>query len=196
MESPFTSESSSHKKQLQKFIFVNYSGDPELQKYHGKAIALDAKDCDAPFPSLFLLQEMRVRAFRPFSPLNPSMPNDSPWQEWIVSDGVFDHVSGSFKRDNLPDNSSNGSISVPPQRQLLPAMTDASGVSSGDLPLEPLNMDVIAEIVNATRAMPSWKACVKACEEGSSWTGTAEENIQKYFSSSDNTQRASSTFDH
>ena len=188
-------ELSIHKKQDEKFIFVNYSGDPGLRKYHGKAIALDTKDYDAPFPSLFLLHEMRVRAFRPFSPLNPAMPSDSPWQEWIESDGVLDHVSGSFKRDNLPDNSSNGSTSVLPQRQSLPAMTNGSDMCSGELPLEPLNMDLIAEIVNATRAMPSWKACIRACEEGSSWTGTAEENIQRYFSSIDNTQRTSSTFD-
>jgi len=43
-----------------------------------------------------------------------------------------------------------------------------------------LNPDVIADILAATRAMPSWKACQM---EGTGWTGTAEENIQKYVSS-------------
>ncbi|KAF8338519.1 hypothetical protein F5887DRAFT_982643 [Amanita rubescens] len=43
-----------------------------------------------------------------------------------------------------------------------------------------LNADVIADILAATRAMPSWKACQV---EGTDWTGTAEENIQKYISS-------------
>jgi hypothetical protein len=43
-----------------------------------------------------------------------------------------------------------------------------------------LNANIIDDIFAATRAMPSWKACEV---EGTSWTGTAEENIQKYISS-------------
>lgn len=129
---------------------------------------------------------MRVRAFRPFAPLNPAMPGDSPWQEWIGSDRVFDHFSNSFKRDNLPDNSENGRGTVPLRHQVLPAMTNGGGMSSGERPLDPLDTDVIAEILAATHAMPSWKDC----EGGKSWTGTAEENIQKYLSSIHNTQRA------
>jgi hypothetical protein len=43
-----------------------------------------------------------------------------------------------------------------------------------------LNADVIADILAATRAVPSWKA---RQIEGTSWTGTAEENIKKYVSS-------------
>jgi hypothetical protein len=42
-----------------------------------------------------------------------------------------------------------------------------------------LNADVITDILTATCAMLSWKACQI---EGMSWTGTAEENIQKYAS--------------
>jgi len=159
---------------IQKYVFVNYSGDAELQKYHGKAVAIDIKDRYAPFPSLFLFHEMRCRGFHPFSPLNPTMPGDSPWQEWIELDGVFDHLSGSFKRNNTPDNSDNGCVTVPPLRQCLPP---ADSASSGEHPLEPLNKDVITEILTATRAMSSWKAC-----EESRWSGTAEENIEKYIS--------------
>jgi hypothetical protein len=176
---PFSLESCIHKKQVQKFVFVNYSGDPDLQKYHGKAIALDVEDCCAPLPSLFLIHEMRVRAFRPFAPLNPAMPSDSPWQEWIESDRVFDNLSNSFKRDNLPDNSENGSVPVPPRPEILPVMTNTGDMSSGECPLDPLDEDVIVEILAATYAMPSWKDC----EGGKSWTGTAEENIQKYLAS-------------
>jgi hypothetical protein len=187
VSSPLHLELSIHKKQTRKLVFVNYSGDPELQKHHGKAIAIDLDDCCAPLPSLFLIHEMRVRAFRPFAPLNPSIPGDSPWQEWIESDGVFDHFSDSFKRDNLPDNS----VTVPPRHQVLPAVTNAGGMSSGERLLESLDTDVVAEILTATRAMPSWNDC----EEGKSWTGTAEENIQKYLSSIHNTHRASSSCD-
>jgi hypothetical protein len=42
-----------------------------------------------------------------------------------------------------------------------------------------MNDGAIAEILTATRAMPSWRACVM---EGTSWTGKAEENIGKYVS--------------
>jgi hypothetical protein len=109
---------------------------------------------------------------------NPAMPDDSPWQDWIESDGVFDHVLGSFKRNN--DNSGNGSATVPPLCQFLPP---ANGAPSGEHPLEPLNTDLITGIVTATRALPSWKVC----EEGR-WSGTAEENIEKYISSQKHTK--------
>lgn len=43
-----------------------------------------------------------------------------------------------------------------------------------------LNADVVGDILAATYAMPSWKACQM---EGTRWTGTGEENIKKYVSS-------------
>ncbi|KIL67606.1 hypothetical protein M378DRAFT_9375 [Amanita muscaria Koide BX008] len=84
--------------EIQKFVFVNYSDHPTLRKFHGKAIALDIKDRHAPFPSLFIIHEMRARGFHPFAPSNPDMPEDSAWQDWILSESVFDDVSHSFKR--------------------------------------------------------------------------------------------------
>ncbi|KXN82722.1 hypothetical protein AN958_02060 [Leucoagaricus sp. SymC.cos] len=165
-----------------KFVFVNYSNEPILQQFHGKAIALDIKDHYAPFPSLFILHEMRVRGFRPFEPIEPDMPDDGPWQDWITSDGVFDNVSDSFKRDSPPDNGDNNndnSFSTQLQPQHQPTTTSTGDASSGKRRVT-LNADVIAEILAATRVMPSWKACQM---EGTSWTGTAQENIEKYVSS-------------
>lgn len=161
----------------QKFIFINYPDEPTLREFRGKAIALDIKDHYAPFPSLFIIHEMRVRGFHPFAPPIPSMPNNPVWQDWILSDGVFDNVSGSFKR-NAPLRNLNSTISAQPQPLSPLATTNAGGASSGGRTLA-LNADVIADILAATRAMPSWKACQV---EGTSWTGTAEENIQKYVS--------------
>src|SRR5216684_8247246 len=43
-----------------------------------------------------------------------------------------------------------------------------------------LDTDTIVTILAATRGSNSWKACQM---EGTSWDGTAEENIQKYVSS-------------
>ncbi|KAI0249131.1 hypothetical protein BJV78DRAFT_1378325 [Lactifluus subvellereus] len=153
-----------------KFVFVNYSGHPDLQQFHGKAIALDITQRYAPFPSLFIIHEWRVRGFHPFKPTQPTMPNEIAWQDWIISDGVFDSASGSFNRNPSSDISSQ-------QLQLQPM--NAGETSSGGHTLA-LNADVIADILAATHAMPSWKACQM---EGTSWTGTAEENIQKYVSS-------------
>jgi hypothetical protein len=162
-----------YSKQIGKFVFINYSGHPNLQQFHGKAVALDIKDKHAPFPSLFIIHEMRVRGFHPFQPIVPTIPDGIPWQNWILSDHVFDNASDSFKRDRPPPNRNN-SVSAQAQQPFHP-----DGASSTQRTLA-LNANVIADILAATHAMPSWKACQV---EGTSWTGTAEENIQKYVSS-------------
>jgi len=162
--------------QIRKFVFIDYSNDFNLKPFHGKAIPLDIRDRNVPFPSLFIIHEMRVRGSHPFEPVSPTISHDLSWQDWITLDGVFDDTSGSFIRAPLPDNGNNDN-GGPAQTQL--PTTSAGGGSSVGLTLE-LNSDVIAEILSATRAMPSWKACQM---EGTDWTGTAEENIQKYVSS-------------
>ncbi|KAM6504524.1 hypothetical protein JOM56_001467 [Amanita muscaria] len=113
--------------EIQKFVLVNYSDHPDLRKFHGKAIALDIKDRHAPFPSLFIIHEMRARGFHPFAPTNPDMPNDIAWQDWILSESVFDDVSHSFKRNSLPHDG-NSSVTIQAQPQFLPATTNAGGV--------------------------------------------------------------------
>ncbi|KIJ58947.1 hypothetical protein HYDPIDRAFT_118928 [Hydnomerulius pinastri MD-312] len=164
---------------IRKFVFVNYSGDPALQQLHGKAIALDIRDHHAPFPSLFIIHEMRVRGFHPFQPVAPAMPDDIPWQDWVLSDGVFDDVSGTFNRGSPLDNGNN--LSVQPQAQFQPTTTSRGDASSGPGGRTlALSADVISDILAATHAMPSWRACQM---EGTSWSGTAEENTQKYVSS-------------
>jgi hypothetical protein len=93
-----------------------------------------------------------------------------------LSNDVLDNVSGSFKREIQDSNNNSPSAQAQP---VIQSTTTRAGGPSSDRTLV-LNADVIAEILAATRAMPSWKACVM---EGTSWTGTAEENIQKYVSS-------------
>ncbi|KAH9013526.1 hypothetical protein EDB84DRAFT_1278185, partial [Lactarius hengduanensis] len=165
---------SAHEKQTCRFILINYSGVSDLQKFHGKAVALNNGN-QSPFPSLFIIHEMCVCGFHLFAPISPEMPNDNSFQDWIISDGIYNNVSHSF-RWNLPDNSSSITMSTLP---LFPSVTTNTGGSSGVRTLE-LNTDVINEILTATHAMPSWKACEV---EGTSWTGMAAENIEKYVSS-------------
>jgi hypothetical protein len=85
---------------------------------------------------------------------------------------VFDNTLGSFRRHNSNSTSAQAPL------QFHPTATSAGNTSPGQCVLA-LNDNVIADILAATRAMPSWKACQM---EGTSWTGTAEENIQKYVS--------------
>ena len=156
-------------------MFINYSRHPNLQQFHGKAIALDINDKYAPFPSLFIIHEMHVRGFHPFQPVVPTIPDDIPWQDWILLNHVFDNASDSFKRGRPPSNS----VSAQPQLPFHPPTTSTDGASSSQRTVA-LNADVIADILVATRAMPSWKACQI---DGTSWTSTMEENIQNYVSS-------------
>jgi hypothetical protein len=87
------------------------------------------------------------------------VPDNTPWQDWILSDSVFDDAMGSFRRDNPPDNgdNANDSFSVQSQPQFQPTRMSTGDASSGERKIA-LNEDVIAEIVAATRAMPSWTA--------------------------------------
>ena len=60
------SELSIYETKIQKFVSVNYHGLSSLAEFHGKAVALDIKDHDVPFPSLFIIHEIRARGFHPF----------------------------------------------------------------------------------------------------------------------------------
>ncbi|KAL5536861.1 hypothetical protein ACEPAF_684 [Sanghuangporus sanghuang] len=141
-------------------------------------IALDNRDRYAPFPSLFIIHEMRVRGRHPFQPSDIDLPDDIPWQQWISAGGAYHDVSDSFNR-RAPPGSRSGHVSARPLPQTWRATMGTGDTLPGGRRIT-LNADVIAEILAATRASPSWKACKM---EGISWDGTAEENIQKYVSS-------------
>jgi hypothetical protein len=167
-----------HIKQAKKYVLINYSDRyyDDLQPYHGKAIALDIADKRAPFPSLFVIHEMHVCGYRPFHDTSPDVPNDNAinWQDWVITSGVWDNTESQFRCHGLH---TSGAPELPQK----PSMITSGGgepSASGTRCLE-LNEKVIADILAATRAMPSWKECEM---EGTSWTGTAEENTQKYLS--------------
>jgi hypothetical protein len=174
---PFSFWPSIDSKQIRRFVLIDYSDSESLQGFHGKAIALDIEDKYAPFPSLFIIHEMRVRGFHPFKPVVPTITNEISWPDWIVKNNMFDYASDSFKRGR-PTHSDNDTFSAQTQLQAEPTTTGVDGGSSSQRTLA-LNADVISEILAAAHAMPSWKACQV---EGTSWTGTAEENAKKYVS--------------
>ncbi|EJF59951.1 hypothetical protein DICSQDRAFT_64233 [Dichomitus squalens LYAD-421 SS1] len=164
--------------QTRKFIFINHSNRHEAQEHHGKAIALDIQHRHVPFPSAFIIHEVRVRAAWPFQP-DPHVPDEINWQDWITSDGVVD-ATGKFRHDPEPDKHDVPlpSPSSPVETQV-PSLEAAGTGTSGWRRLAPVDDDLIAKILAFQHTMPSWKACVI---EGTSWDGTAEENMQKYVS--------------
>ena len=165
-----------HTKQAKKFVLIDYSNRPNqaLQPYHGKAVALDISDKYAPFPSLFIIHEMRVRGYHPFHNITPDVPGNDAinWPQWVITDHVWDNSRGHFHRGEL-----RGSPGLSQTLSTTP-ITTSGGSGSGTQPPE-FNENVTADILAATRAMPSWRECVL---EGTSWTGTAEENRKKYLS--------------
>ena len=92
-------------EQIQKFILINYSGqdDIDIAPYHGKAIALDIADRHAPYPSIFIIHEMRVRGYHPFHNTGPDVPNLDAinWQDWVITSGVWDNTTNQFHREPL-----------------------------------------------------------------------------------------------
>jgi hypothetical protein len=169
-----------HMEQAKKFILINYSDQykVDLAPYHGKAIALDITDIHTPFPSLFIIHEMRVRGYHPFHDTSLGVPDNDTidWQDWVKTNGVWDNTGSHFHR-HRPGLHNSGTPKLPQ----MPSITTSGGgesSASGTQPLE-LNEKVIADILAATHAMPSWKECEM---EGTRWMGTAEENKQKYLS--------------
>ena len=93
-----------------------------------------------------------------------------PQQNWIVSDAQDVSAGGE-------NSSGAGPSSVPMKKE-------GSGDSDKTVCEQPdntmtftLDAETIEKILFATRTSESWKACVK---EGTTWDGSAEENIAKY----------------
>ncbi|KIJ38994.1 hypothetical protein M422DRAFT_258146 [Sphaerobolus stellatus SS14] len=152
-------------------VFINHSGVDELSMFHGKAILMDMNHQHAPFPALFLIHEQRVRGFWPWTP-PVHIPVSILPQDWILSSaqglssGGGNVVSNAGSSYAAAVNSSSGQP-APATGQPTPGRTTITVLDS----------DSIREILSATRNSESWKACV---QEGTSWEGTADENIAKY----------------
>ncbi|KAF8200090.1 hypothetical protein BJ912DRAFT_947914 [Pholiota molesta] len=126
------------------------------------------------FPSFQKFVFMRIRGYWPFRPVAPFIPHDIPWQDWIVSAGAFDDAAGAFKRD-FP---ACGSVLPQPARRDADMDTTPGMERQAQLPV--LSAKGVDDILVVQRAAPSWRACER---EGTSWTGTADENTHKYVSS-------------
>jgi len=79
------------------FVFVNYSDRQELQQFHSTVIGIDSDDLHAPFPSLFIIHEMRVRGFH--------LSNLSYQLSRPLQTGLIQMTCGTTKRTYLSDRS-------------------------------------------------------------------------------------------
>ncbi|KAH9917371.1 uncharacterized protein BXZ73DRAFT_53366 [Epithele typhae] len=147
-----------------RYVLINLGQLQDLDEFHGKAVALDPQDALAPFPSLFLIHEMRVRGFNPLNTTIPDVPEDIEWQPWIPRENVLrtDGGQGHFDRDGVLVRADDGRT---------------RGASGPRHPLPSVDNSV-AQILRAQRLMPTWRAFVM---ENTVRDGTAEENTQKFI---------------
>jgi len=167
------------------YILVHYDSyglSQHLEPFHGKAIALNINDQHAPIPVLFLIHEYMVRGRNFYQP-TPIVEVTNDWQDWIINDGLLnvddEQSSFSFKHET-PAHAPPGPSAAPHASTVPSAVPHASSVPS-TIPLSssrtfilPPTADLVKELLEFQRTMPSWK------RESMGWEGTAEENIKKY----------------
>ena len=172
--------------QDRKYVFINVSGSPWLRSYHGKAVALSPDDRHAVFPTAFLIHEVRARAFHPFVDGRFDIPAPIQFQDWIFKEGyVADDGTLMHKhKSSRPAQIDPTATPMHPVPGLGPAGdSSATQTDSQERPgqqpsqLAYIDQADVAKILAATHQMFSWRACMM---EGTDWSGTTEQNVQKY----------------
>ncbi|KAF8816794.1 hypothetical protein BYT27DRAFT_7076396, partial [Phlegmacium glaucopus] len=163
--------------EIHMIVFINFSREPDLEPYHGRAVFLKFQDHHFPFPAIFLLHEARVRARWPFlgdRHLNSPITWQDAFLSHINNDGNL-LLAGNIAPPTAPDTLAPSGI--------LPASLLDNGNGSRDRLMDgstvnvSWNSDQITKVLRSSRQLPTWKACIA---EGTSWDGTAEENVEKY----------------
>ena len=108
---------SSYYQQHRVFVFINFSQERSLEKYHGKTVALNPNHVLTPFPALFLIQEMRTRGFHPWrtdrpipQPLAPTYDVDDNSGEMADFGGVSDTGVGFGGSSGMAGPSGHGEM--------------------------------------------------------------------------------------
>jgi len=170
------------RSQTNEFIVVNHSQIPGYETIHGTVLHFntDAKRC--PFPTAFLWHEYRVRGFHPTRgdrPVNPKRIGGSLQGGGFSGgpDGVGVHDDG--RHDEGGDHSNGGTGAG---EQVDGHDANVSGQDDPKTaPFTPAPMsfggDEFSAWLKAAKQHSSWRDCVM---ENTSWSGTAEQNIEKY----------------
>ncbi|KAH8924262.1 hypothetical protein BT69DRAFT_1261585 [Atractiella rhizophila] len=173
--------------QSQKYVLINYGRISSLAAYHGKALPIQPAHRYAPFVSIFLIHEARVRGQWPFVDPDINIAADPLYQDWVYQCGFV--VDGNLNQnppippssfgasgsrgdgvDSSADSFSSVPSSIPPLTRTFPP--DAPGFTTIRF-----SDNDIKSVLAAARDMPTWKACIA---ENTEWRGTAEENIKVY----------------
>ncbi|KAK7467599.1 hypothetical protein VKT23_004652 [Stygiomarasmius scandens] len=165
-------------EEIQGFIFVNHSRIAHNEQHHGELVLLNPTDRLCPFQAIFLIHEWRVRGRWPFfSDRDVSLQRP----EWMghVSTRIQEGPDVTPSSSTLIGASTSGTV---PSTSTRPNEDGSLGrrVAAGNeitIRIGPPDAAQIERILAFSRESPSWKACIV---EGTSWEGTAEQNIEKY----------------
>ena len=158
---------------------INHSQTPGFEAIHGNVLNFNTETKRCPFPTAFLWHEYRVRGFHPTR--NDRAVNFKKIGGGLSSGG-FSGGSGAGVDDGHESYDSGGD-----RNGGSGAGEQIDGHASGqDDPItassfHPARMsfdgDEFSAWLKAAKQHSSWRDCVM---ENTSWSGTAEQNIEKY----------------
>jgi len=162
----------------------NHSQAPDYEPIHGNVLRFNTDTMRCPFPTAFLWHECRVRGFHPTCgdrPVNPKRPTSG-----LRGGGFSGGLDGAGAHDDSPGghdgggdygnggSGAGGQVDGPDTNV---SGNDDTKTSSFTPTLMRLDGDEFATWLKAAKQHSSWRDCVM---ENTSWSGTAEENIEKY----------------
>jgi hypothetical protein len=178
----------SYYQQARIFVFINFSRNQYLERFHGKSVVLTSDHRYSPFPAPFLIQEMRTRGFHPWY-------TDRPTPRLLGTTYTVDDLHNNDE-DALDDNDGGGGVADLGGDTGVGfggsgGMGGSGGAasSSSEHPSPGINQQYLVlgnpfrdpELLESMRSqwqqLPNWKS---ATVEGLTWEGTAEENTRKY----------------
>ena len=92
----------SYYQQARIFVFINFSQNQYLERFHEKSVVLTSDHRYSPFPAPFLIQEMRTRGFHPWY-------TDRPIPHLLGTTYTVDDLHNNDE-DALDDNGGGGRV--------------------------------------------------------------------------------------
>lgn len=148
-----------------KFVIINHSRLPELEVFHGHATLLSCNPT-MPFPIAFLFIEARTRGYWP----------DQPDRHLHVQRAKTPYAL-SLPPPSIIDETMAANASTVGRGAWSSAGASYDGKGTIHLSDPFANPKELEELMAGYRRLPTWKAAIV---EGTSWAGTAEENIALY----------------
>ncbi|KAJ7054356.1 hypothetical protein C8F01DRAFT_1374376 [Mycena amicta] len=154
-------------------------------QYHGRRLRLDPDHVRAPIYSLFLLQEMKARAFHPFlrnpveTGVNITNPQEAYIPDWAATLAADDQGNnedgegGMGGGNHLGDGDGEGDGGNNCGRN----DKDSGGEERGGWMTNGMQLADVEAVLRAAQNSESWRECTR---ESISFTGTADKNAALY----------------